>query len=101
MNLGFGGLKKFHFFKSTNSQYFLTTISGCPERTEISMGCPTKCHFSAKTLFQPGFQKIMVSNYVIQIFTFLGDPVSEPISAISSDLTTAAAATAAAGWWAA
>ena len=76
-------------------------LSGCPERTEISMGCPTECHFSAKTLFQPGFQKIMVSNYVIQIFTFLGDPVSEPISAISSDLTTAAAATAAAGWWAA
>ena len=39
----------------------------------------------------------MVSDYyVIQIFTFLGDPVSEPIS---SDLTTAAAT--AAEWWAA
>ena len=56
---------------------------------------------SAKTLFQSDIQKIMVSNYVIQIlFTFLGDPVSEPISAKSSDLTTTAA-TAAAGWWAA
>ena len=61
-------------------------------------GCPTKCHFSDKTLFQSGFQKLMASNYVIQIFTFSGDPVSEPISAISSDLSTA---TAAAGWWAA
>ena len=55
---------------------------------------------SAKTLFQSDIQKIMVSNYVIQIFIFSGDPVSEPISAISSDLTTTAA-TAAAGWWAA
>ena len=76
-------------------------LSDCPERTKISIGCLTKCHFSTKTLFQSDIQKIMVSNYVIQIlFTFLGDPVSEPISAISSDLTTAAA-TAAAGWWAA
>ena len=72
-------------------------LSGCPERTEISMGCPTKCHFNAKTTISVWFQKIMVSNYVIQIFTFSGDPVSEPIS---SDLTAAAAATAA-GWWAA
>ena len=55
---------------------------------------------SAKTQFQSDIQKIMVSNYVIQIFIFSGDPVSEPISAISSDLTTTAA-TAAAGWWAA
>ena len=51
---------------------------------------------SAKTLFQSDIQKIMVSNYVIQIFIFSGDPVSEPISAISSDLTTTAAAEAAA-----
>ena len=24
-------------------------LSGCPEITEISRGCPTKCYFSAKT----------------------------------------------------